>query len=200
MHPLFKNVKLDLSPYLKRRFYKPKEVIFNEGALCSDIGIILSGEVYISTITHHEKTEIIQALQTDDLFGDLLVFTSTPYYLGTCITHKKAEIVFIEKNDFLIICNKDSAFLLNYLQIIANKSFILKQENKLLRHKNNSDRILHYLYEAAKKQNTTTIYLTNITTFANRLSLPRPSVSRELSLLQKKGFIKKDKTKITLLK
>ena len=67
----------------------------------------------------------------------------------------------------------------------------------MLSHKNIEDRIMYFLSTVKNKDN---IYeYKSITDIANKLSLPRPSVSRSMTILENKGLIKKEKKKIYIL-
>ena len=90
-------------------------------------------------------------------------------------------------------------FLEAYLEELSNTSLFIKQQNKLLIHKNIKDRILYYFSSMAKKQHSRTIKIPSVTKLAMILSLPRPSVSRELTNLENENIIIKKKNTITLL-
>ena len=72
-------------------------------------------------------------------------------------------------------------------------------DNKLLLHKNIEDRIYFYLNTQIDKKKTRKIYITSVTNLANELNLPRPSVSRSLSIMETKGLIKRNKKEIEVL-
>ena len=81
---------------------------------------------------------------------------------------------------------------------MSDNAIDIKQQNKLLAHKNIKDRILYYFNTLSAKQNSKTIIVPSITKLALKLSLPRPSVSRELTNLVNEGLIMKVKNIITL--
>ena len=166
------------------QYYDKNQVIFNEGSKCTKIGIIIEGEITISTITHLEKEETFTVVKKDDIFGNSLIFSSSPYYLGNIIATQKTAICFINKENLINELSKDSELLESYINAISDKAIKIKQQNKLLAHKNIRDRILYYFSLLAKKQNSTIIKLPSITKLSNELSLPRPSVSRELSKME----------------
>lgn len=174
--------------YTKVVSYHTGDIVFNQGELCQHIGFIEMGEIHVITITHTEKEETITSLSTGDAFGDLLLFSDHPYYLGHAICKKETVVRYIEKEQLpLLFQNK--AFFTAFLSMISNKAMQLKNENKLLRHSNLKDRMMHYLIEEQLRTHSSTIQIENITAFATLLSFTRPTVSKALQQLVKEGEI-----------
>ena len=69
---------------------------------------------------------------------------------------------------------------------------------KLASQKSLRDKILFYLANYAKENNTKIIPIKSKELLANILNVPRPSLSRELINLKKDGIIEFDRTKIIL--
>ena len=178
----------ELKKYSTVKYYKNGEVIFNETDICKKIGYIEKGEISIITNTYLEKEETINFLRKNEFFGDVLLFSSNDTYLGHVVCEKDCAIRFFDEEGlFKLFENK--IILKAYLNNITSKTIKIKNENKLLKHKNITDRIMYYLYEEASRKNTNIIKIKNITNLAKILSIPRPSLSRELSRLQKENSI-----------
>ncbi len=182
-----------LAKYTYTKTYKTNEVLFNENQLCERIGYLLKGEVDIVEITYTEKEESITYLKEGDYFGDLLLFSQEPFYLGHAISLKKTTIRYISKDHLLILFKENPLFLKEFLTIISTKALSLKQEIKLFKHKNITDRLIYYLSSKEKKQKTNQIRIKNVTALAKTLSIPRPSLAREITKLEKKHIISKIK-------
>ena len=189
----------ELTTYFQEKEYSSSSIIFNEGEKCLGISFILSGEVLIVTSTYNEKEEIINFLSDSDVFGDVLCFSSNPFYMGNIIAKKKTKILFLPIENFYKLANKNPLFLSYILSTISDKTIEIKNETKLLCHKNIKDRIIYYLNFLSKKGSSKEINIGSVENFASAISLPRPSVSRELSKLEKDGLIKKNKNIITIL-
>lgn len=169
-------------------YYKKGDIIFNEGYVCDKIGYIEKGEVSIVTSTYAEKEETITYLKSNDTFGDILLFSSNNLYLGNAICEKDCIIRFFTKNNLEVLF-KDSIILNNFLKEVTNKALTLKKENKLLKHKNIRDRIMHYLYEESLNLQSNTIEFNSVISFSKILSIPRPTLSKELSKLKDEKLI-----------
>lgn len=187
-----------LSKYETKEFNRG-DIIFSTNEKCNEIGIILKGQVKISSITYLEKEETISLLNENDIFGNFLIFSSNPYYLGDVIANKKSTIVFISKNELINLIKTNNIFLKTFLAKMSNDAIEIKQQNKLLAHKNIKDRLLYHFNQLSLKQKSKKIIISSVTKLSLTLSLPRPSVSREISNLIDEGLIKKEKNLITLL-
>ena len=173
--------------YIEIKKYNKNEIIFSEGLLCNYIGIIIHGNIVISTITNNYKEEIINSITDNQIFGNNLIFSSSPYFLGNIIALNNCEIAFISKTNLTNIFKNNEKFLLKYLELVSDSILEEKRKNKLLLHKNIRDRILYYFNNEQKKKGHVTIK--SIADLARILSLPRPSVSREIYKLIKENII-----------
>lgn len=184
-----------LNQYIKYREYKSNQIVFDEQSFCDYLGIIIEGEILIKTYTYYGKEEIINLVQENDLFGQFLLFSSQPLYLGTGIANRKTKIAVIKKAALMKLFSENQAFLEAYLNQICSESLKIKQQAKLLAHKNIRDRIMYYFKLYQKNQ---IITIKSVTDFANILSIPRPSLSRELIKMEQEGLIKKINKQIYL--
>lgn len=178
--------------------YNANDIIFNENDICNYIGIVLKGEVIISTITYNEKEEVINVIKENEVFGDILLFASNNIYLGDVITTKKSTIAFINKENLIYLLQNNTYVLSSYLMHLSNKSLNIKLQSKLLSHKNIEDRIMYFLSTNKNKGNY--YEYSSITDISRKLSLPRPSVSRSITSLINKGLITKINKRIYILK
>lgn len=186
---LFKMLtKEEIKKYTYTKSYKTNEIIFNAGDECNIIGYLEKGEASIITITHTEKEETITYLNEGSFFGDLLIFSTNNIYLGHCICKKDAVIRYISKNNLLLLF-QNNYYMTNFLTHISNKAQEIKKENKILKHNNLEDRIIHFLLEEKIKTSSNIIKIQNITTLSKILSVPRPSVSRILTKIKQDNLI-----------
>ncbi len=174
--------------YIRYKHFDSNQVVFNEGAKCYGIGIVLEGEILIKTFTYNIKEETITVIRENNCFGQYLLFSKQDKYLGTGITSKKSKIAYISKDNLLKLLSINKSFLEGYMKIICEEAITIKQQAKLLAHKNIRDRIMYYLITRSKDR---IVYIDSITLLANTLSIPRPSISRELTNMENDGLIKR---------
>ena len=145
MHILFNNSKIDYSKYITTKVYKKGEIVFNEGDLCTSIGLLESGALQISTITILENEYSISTILPDDIFASTLLFSSSPYYLGFGRCLKETKIIFINKANLIYLLQNDEAILNNFLSFLANKRLLAQERLKILCQKSIREKILFLL-------------------------------------------------------
>ena len=174
---------------VKYKLFKGNQVVFNEGDLCDELIILIEGEATINTYTYKEKEETLTVLKQGDLAGQFLLFTKNPIFLGTCVTSKQTTFGYISKDNLIKIFQNNENALKYYLEIVCSETVKIKEQSKLLAHKNIRDRLMYYITHNLKNN---VCYINSVTELAFTLSLPRPSVSRELSKMEHEKLIIKD--------
>lgn len=163
--------------------------LFRENDVCNKIGIVLQGQVSIVTYINNGKEIIFNTLNTNEIFGNNLIFSSKPIYKGNIITNVSTKLALINKNDLLSFLQNNETFLLEYLRLQSDFGKNLNNRIKLLSISSAEERFNFYMYE-----NKNTIEISSITTLAKELSLERETLSRLLSKLEKeKKIIRKNK-------
>ena len=170
-------------------------IIFHEGDACESIGIIISGKVDIVSYSFQGREMLINSLKAGELFGNNLIFSSSPIYKGDVIAKEKAVIAFINKEDLVTLLQNNKEFLELYLQAQSDKAKLLTARIQLLSFPNAEERLFYY---ASKNHNV--IEYKNVTTLAATIGVQRETLSRLLTSLIERHLIKKEKGKITVLK
>lgn len=182
---------------LKIKHFKRNEIIFNEEDECNKIGVILKGQVSISTYTLLEKTYDIKTLNENDIFGGFLLFTDNPFYLGIVSSIKETDIAFINKNNLYKIIKENEDFFNQFMKQISNDVIKIQNKIKVLSQKTVREKVLFYIKNEIKKTNSKTIYINSKEELAKIINIPRPTLSRELILLKNDGYIDYNKKNIT---
>lgn len=171
--------------YWKIRTFSEKETVFHEGDACAAVGFVLRGRLRTVSYGRSGEEEEISVFSEGEFFGNALIFSSAPNYLGEIVAMQPSQVAFIDKETLLLLMKESVRFLEFYLNQIGDKTVRLSMRTKLLSHKNIRMRILYYF-----EMHRGSLALT-VTRMAQELVLPRPSVSRELSLLKDEGIIAK---------
>ena len=185
------------SKKIKPISYKSKEVIFKEGDNCNFLCYILEGEIEIATLSYNGNQEVISIIKEHDFFGQYLLFQDNGKYLGEVIANKPTKIIKISKDTLLNLMMNDKLFLDAYISLISNESFNIKQQVKLLSHKNALDRVIFYLENKCINNECD---IDSVSSLAKNINLPRETVSRILSKLESEDFLIKNKNHIIIKK
>ena len=170
-------------------------IIFHEGDVCESIGIVVSGKIDIVSYSFQGKELLINSLKAGDIFGNNLLFSSSPIYKGDVIAKEKCVVAFINKENLVYLLQNNSEFLDLYLQAQSDKAKLLTARIQLLSFPNAEERLFYY---ASRNHNI--IEFKNVTTLAATLGVQRETLSRLLTNLVERHLIKKEKGKITVVK
>lgn len=183
-----------------KQTYQENEILFLEDDVCHQIAYVISGEIIIRSVTRDGNEFVIQVVGVGQFFGDVLLLAETNAYLGNVIARKAATVAFFETDQFIKMLQSSNEILIYYLKHLADKTFRLKQDLKLQGLPTLRDRLLFYFDSESKKQNQRTIVMP-ITRedLATLLNVRRPSLSRELSRMQKARLINVNRRFITLI-
>ena len=174
--------------------YKQDDILFKENEKCESIGILLEGKLSIQSYLDDGSIVIYNIINKGDMFGNNLIYSSSPYYKGFVICQSDAKVAYINKTQLTNLLKSNDEFLLNYLNINSNFSKKLNDRIKLLSISNAKDRLMYYFHV-----NNNEIAYTSITALANELYLQRETLSRLINKLGKENIITKNKNKIELL-
>ena len=174
--------------------YKQDDILFKENEKCESIGILLEGRLSIQSYLEDGSIVIYNIINKGDMFGNNLIYSSSPYYKGFVICQSDAKVAYINKTQLTNLLKSNDEFLLNYLNINSNFSKKLNDRIKLLSISNAKDRLMYYFHV-----NNNEIAYTSITALANELYLQRETLSRLINKLGKENIITKNKNKIELL-
>ena len=183
----------DINVKVEKVEAKKNQTLFLEGDECKSIGIILYGKINIVSFFADGKEIVYNSLSKGEMFGNNLIFSSTPFFRGDVVSIENSEIAFISKNDLLKAMNENVDLLEAFLNYQSDFSKTLNFKIKLLTIDNARDRVEYYL-----TFNKGTIKYQSITKLAKELYLSRESLSRTVSKMQADGEIEIKEKAITL--
>ena len=170
------------------------KVLFHEDDKYLCVGIVVKGQVKISTFLNNGNEVIYNTLNVDQMFGNNLIFSNQPYYRGDVKADKGSRIALIYKDDLIKILKRNEEFLFAYLNIQSEFTKTLNSNIKLLSIANAKERLIYYLHI-----NNNKIEFKTISELAKNLYLERETLSRTISKMIKDKLIYRDNNKIGLL-
>lgn len=197
---LFKNTNIDISN-IEIKEFPANYTVEIEGDQSSYLGIVLEGKVNVIAYSYSGKEFIISTLSPGMVYGDVLLFgTKSNTYPGNVITKGKTRIALLQNDDAKSYLRESPDFAKNYLTLLSDKVYNINHKYKLLTQDSIRDKILFFIHQEMRHQNTNKIHL-NMTKeeLANTLFVQRPSLSRELIKMRNEGIITFDRWTITLL-
>lgn len=190
---------LSLLDKQEERFLKEKkllkgEILFHESDECQKIGVVRQGSLIISSFLENGKQIVYSRLKENDLFGNNLLFSTSPYYKGDVIALQDSIVDLIEKEDLLYLLKNNTEFLKEYLKIQSDNGKNLHLRIRLLSIESAKERLFYLLHE-----NGNELFVPSVSSLARDLQLSRETLSRLLSKLTKEKYIIKEGKHIRLL-
>jgi CRP-like cAMP-binding protein len=196
---LFQQTNIDVST-LQIKQYPSNYTIEIEGDFSSYLGIILEGKIFVKSYSLAGKDFTISTLEPGMVFGDVLLFGSkSNVYPGNLITYGQTSVAILRNSQAKEYIETNTQFVQNYLRLLSDKVYNINFKSKLLSQDSLRDKILFYLHQQSKIQNSNTIQLNmSKEQLANILFIQRPSLSRELIKMKEEGLIDYNRWTITL--
>lgn len=180
--------------------YNKGQILFQEGEICKDIGLIVDGCINIERIYENGKTITLKKLFEGDVFGEALIFSNQGLYPATIIAESNCRVVFINKKEIMMICSSNEIVLENFITLLSDKVVMLNRKVRNISLKSVNHKVVDYILERSKESDSDTVVLNGSKEeVANDIGIPRPSLSRELINLRNENIIEFDRKKIYIL-
>ena len=207
--PLFKGIESDalnimlecLKPAIRR--YKYREIIAVYGHPFNGIGIVARGKVALTRETYSGNRIMMGILGAGDIFGEMVAFSNSLVWTATVIAQEDCLIFFLPPDKILgncsNLCAAHSVLIRNTLNTLSNKALMLNKKIEHLSAKSIRGKISSYLLDVYRQTGKTAFLIPmKRHELADYLSVPRPSLSREMSAMRKKGLIDYDGSSIQI--
>ncbi len=181
---IFENINSNVKIYFKN------DIIAEESDKCDSLGIILEGEIELSTFFISGDTSNLTTMGSGRVFAEGIIFSPIDRYPISIKCIEDAKILYINRQEILYLMNKSPLFLENYLLLLSKKLLLLNSKFKLLSLSTIRGKLAHVLIDLSKKQNSYTVKLPfTREKLASYISNKRPSVSREFKNMKRDGLI-----------
>lgn len=167
------------------------EVLFREGELCTQIGIVKEGTLVISSYTFEGKEIVFNTINEGMMFGNNLLFSKEPHYKGNVTALTNTSVYLIDEINLLALGARNKAFLKEYLTIMANTTISLNTRVKLLSFNTLSERLNYDLFI-----HNGVLPFKSISALSKELNVERETLSRYISKLVDDELLKKEKNRL----
>lgn len=180
--------------------YKKDALIASEGDLCLNMGFILKGQIDVHKSNASGNIMVVNSLKPGDSFGDALIFAESREYPSSLIAEKECKILTISSSDILGLCEKDNKFQRNLIKSLSERIIYLNRKVKMLSYRTIRQKLSCYILEESQKQKSLDLKCRHTRSdIADLIGSTRPSISRELSNMQRQGIIQLTPKGITVL-
>jgi CRP/FNR family cyclic AMP-dependent transcriptional regulator len=206
--PLFSELNdTDLKEIVKvaiRQVYKKDNMILVEEEVGSTMFIILDGRVKISRISEEGREVILSILSEGDFFGEMSILNGQTRSANV-VTLEDSEILVIRREDFLHMLHNYPQIAINLLKELAHRLRRSDSQIKSLSLQNATGKVASTLLRIADDSGK--IYMGQVEIprlppqqdLANMAGTSRETISRVLKALEKRGYVKKQGSRLIIL-
>ena len=183
--------------------YNKGEYVLREGERLSDILVLARGALHIQRDDYWGNRSILGAIGAGEIFGEAYVAPESGTLLNDVIAVEDSAVFFFDVKRVITTCSSACSF---HEMVIQNLFFAISEKNRGLVQKlgyisrrTTREKLITYLSEEAKKQNSA--YITspfNRQELADYLSVDRSAMSNELCKMRDEGLLDFEKNHFKL--
>ena len=183
--------------------YKKGEYVLRQGEHLSDILVLAEGRLHIQRDDCWGNRSILGHIGVGEIFGEAYVAPESGTLLNDVIAVEDSSVFFFDVKRVISTCSSACRF---HTMVVQNLFFAISEKNRGLVQKldymsrrTTREKLLSYLSEEAKKQNSASITLPfNRQQLADYLSVDRSAMSNELCKMRDEGLLEFEKNRFRL--
>jgi CRP/FNR family transcriptional regulator, dissimilatory nitrate respiration regulator len=194
--PLFKGmtseaiqVILGDVPFRVRKF-QATAMLAQSGETVHALMIVLSGIVKGEMVDYAGRVIKIEDIPAPGVVASAFLFGKQNRFPVNVSAISAGEMLLIEKPDFLKMLKKNDLLLINFMDMISNRSQFLTEKIKFLNFKTIKEKLAYFILQKAGKQDNLVALGMTQNELGEFFGVARPSVARALHDLEEKGYIK----------
>ena len=210
--PLFKNISDSeweaMSGCMHCQRFEKNSIIFHQGDVVHEVGIVLSGNVHIENIDILGNRSILSDVPAGHVFAETYAFCGEPLMVDA-VASETSVILFLDMNKLLDTSLDNGQFknthfkdtiLDNLLHISIQKNLTLSNRIFCTSPKTIRERLLIYLSNESRKAGSQEFVIPfDRQQLADYLNVDRSALSKELGRMRDEGLIEFRKNKFHLL-
>lgn len=193
--PLFKGLAIDrivtiLSDVSVRvRRFSEGSMIALSGEKVNSLMLVLSGQVKGEMVDYSGKVIKIEDIYPPGALASAFIFGGRNMFPVNVTSVSDTELLIIEKRDLIGLLKRDEIILVNFLDMISNRSQFLSEKIKFLNFKTIKGKLAQFLLQkAGNDKSEITLDMTQ-NDLAEFFGVARPSIARAIGELEEGGYI-----------
>lgn len=183
--------------------YKKGEYVLRQGEHLDDILVLAEGSLHIQRDDYWGNRSILGNIGVGEIFGEAYVAPESGTLLNDVVAVEDSAVFFFDVKRVISTCSSACRF---HTMVVQNLFFAISEKNRGLVQKLDHmsrrtmrEKLLSYLSEAAKKQNSADITIPfNRQQLADYLSVDRSAMSNELCRMRDEGLLEFKKNRFRL--
>jgi len=193
--PLFRGVSpseietILTAVFHRTRSYSAGTVVAGSGETVDSLKVVISGTVKGEMVDYAGRVIKIEDIPAPGAIAAAFLFGSKNKFPVNVIAVSDTVLLIIEKNDLLKLLMKDDRILVNFLDMISNRSQFLSEKIKFLNFKTIRGKLAHFLLQKAGKEKESVVLGMTQSDLADFFGVARPSVARALGEMEAEGYL-----------
>jgi CRP-like cAMP-binding protein len=185
-------------PFRTKKF-NAGSIIAQSGETVNYLMLVITGTVKGEMVDFSGKIIKIEDIPAPGALAPAFLFGNKNKFPVNIITVTDSEILIIEKGVFLKLLMRNDKVLINFLDMISNRSQFLSEKIKFLNFKTIRSKLAQYILKLAGANKLYVKMDKTQNDLADYFGVARPSVARALGDLEENGFIKAEGKTIRIL-
>jgi CRP-like cAMP-binding protein len=173
----------------RTRKYSAGSLVAISGELVDSLKVVISGVVKGEMVDYAGRVIKIEDIPAPGALASAFMFGSRNRFPVNVIATTDTELLIIDKPDFLKLIMKEDRILVNFLNMISNRSQFLSEKIKFLNFKTIRGKLAHFLLQKAGKDKDLVILDMTQSDLADFFGVARPSVARALGDMEDEGYL-----------
>ncbi|MFA5818397.1 MAG: Crp/Fnr family transcriptional regulator [Bacteroidales bacterium] len=179
---------LSVVPYRTKKF-QAGSLISQSGEPVNSLIVVISGVVKGEMVDYAGRVIKIEDIPAPGALASAFMFGNRNRFPVNVIAISDGELLLIEKPDFLKLLMRNDIILVNFLDMISNRSQFLSEKIKFLNFKTIKGKLAHYILQKAGKEKASILLDMTQNELADFFGVARPSVARALGELEEEGYL-----------
>jgi len=169
---------------------------FSAGSLVAQSGepvismiIVTEGIVKGEMVDYAGRVIKIEDITAPGALAAAFIFGKRNRYPVNVVAVSDGELLIIEKTEFLRLLKRNEVILVNFLDMISNRSQFLSEKIKFLNFKTIKGKLAFFILQKAGKDGTSVNIGMTQSDLAEFFGVARPSVARALGDMEESGYI-----------
>ena len=183
--------------------YKKGEFVLRQGEHLSNILVLVEGSLHIQRDDYWGNRSILGHIGIGEIFGEAYAAPDSGTLLNDVIAVEDSAVYFFDVKRVISTCSSACRF---HTMVVQNLFFAISEKNRTLVQKldylsrrTTREKLISYLSEEAKKQNSPRITIPfNRQQLADYLSVDRSAMSSELGRMRDEGLLEFEKNRFRL--
>ena len=203
--PLFKGLSPDEIELIlynipnRVKKFQSGSIICQSSEPVNSLMVVISGVVKGEMGDYSGRVIKIEDIEAPGSIAPAFIFGNRNRFPVNVIGVSAGEILSIGKADFLKLLMWNDTVLVNYLDMISNRSQFLSEKIKFLNFKTIKGKLAQFILQKAGKDHDSVSLAMTQNDLADFFGVTRPSVARALGDLEEEGYIKAKSKNITII-